>query len=202
MPAGIYRTSGIGVGIAVSKPRIRALILADSLSSPYQFICARYTTHPSTTPAATETGSSKPNEARSPAFNIISTISVRNATRGSSPKSWLNRPIDPTVPGFLLGIRWNLGPRGMSAERSICLPHLPQYSWLSGMAEPHCVQKSIGSSGNCLCGSMVASRHNTRTQFHRELSRPPGRDPAEIHTSAVLVKDFMKRQSLTLHGQH
>ena len=90
-------------------------------------ICARYTTYPSTTPAATETGNNKPIESRSPAFSIMSTISVRNAIRGSSPKSWLKRPIDRTVSGFLLGMRWNRGLRGTIAELSISLPHLPQY---------------------------------------------------------------------------
>jgi hypothetical protein len=82
-----------------------------------------------------------------------------------------------------LGIRWNLGPRDTSAELSICLPHLPQYSWVSGMAEPHCLQKSIESSGNCLCGSMVASRHNdppATSESHSELYEPSSPAPGEI----------------------
>jgi hypothetical protein len=68
--------------------------------------------------------------------------------------------MDPTVAGFLLGVPLNLGPRGTSAELSIGLPHSPQYRWVSCMAKPHWVQKSIGSSENCLCGSIVASPHN------------------------------------------
>ena len=81
MPEGMRRGE-TGAGMAVSRATIRALIKADSLSSPYHFFCAKKAMIPRTMPTGTVATHNTPKVAAVPKFIIRSTMIVREATAG------------------------------------------------------------------------------------------------------------------------